>query len=142
MESKIPFYLVIISAILYLVSSLLFFIMLGLVALLILQAMISTTFNYNPGITPFVLGGAAIFLIVAFILMLRWRKTPETHRSAFLLVGIISLIIGIIYFLFPIGPFGPPPYTDPTAPGIIIMYSFPIIAGILTIITPFIQREE
>ena len=142
MTSKIARYLVYIAAILLFIASLLYFLMLGTVLLLIVAAMAQTTFNYNPGAIPFLLGGAGIFLFYGFFQLTRWRATPQDHRIVFIIIGIISLVIGILYFVIPIGPLGPPPFINRNAPGPILMFSLPITAGILTIITPFLKGRN
>jgi hypothetical protein len=142
MTSKILRYLVISAAILLLVASIAYFLMLGIVILLIVAALTSTTFNYYPGVIPFLLGGAGIFLFYGFIQILWWRANPSEHRILFFAIGIISLIIGVLYFLIPIGPFGPPPFINRNALGPIIMFSLPIIAGILTIIAPMLKVQN
>jgi hypothetical protein len=142
MGSKISLYLVIIAAIFLLIASIAYFLMLGTVLLLIVAALTSTTFNYYPGVIPYILGGAGIFLFYGFIQILWWRANPAEHRIVFFAIGLISLIIGVLYFLVPIGPFGPPPFINRNALGPIIMFSLPIIAGIITIIAPLLKVQS
>ena len=141
MVSKWSRYLVIIAAVFLFIASVLYLLMLGTVLLLIVAALTSTTFNYAPGAIPFLLGGAGIFLFYAFFQTMWWRATPSDHRIMFVIVGIISLIIGVLYFITPLGPFGPPPFINRNAPGPILMFSLPIIAGIIVIITPFLKGQ-
>jgi hypothetical protein len=142
MASKTPTYLVIGAAILLLIASLAYLLMFGLVLLLIVADLNSTLFSYHPGAGQFLLGGAAIFLFYGFIQILWWRASPATHRIVFFAIGTISLIIGVLFFMFPVGPYGPPPTIDPTAPGPVLMYSLPIIGGILTIIAPLLKIQN
>ncbi len=135
-------YLIISAAILLLVASIAYLLMFGTVLLLIVAASASTTFSYYPEAIPFILGIPGIFLFYGFIQILWWRANPAEHRIFFFAIGLISLIIGVQYFLFPIGPWGPPPHINPNAPGPIIMYSLPIIAGIITIIAPLLKEQS
>lgn len=133
MEPKTLKYFVIIAAIILLIGSLMYFLMLSTVILLIIADWTDPLFHYHPGAVPYLLGVPAFFLLFCFIALLWLRASPATNRMIFVALGVVSTAIGVLYFLFAFSL---------TALGSILMYTCPIIGGVLTIIAPFLKTES
>jgi hypothetical protein len=142
MEPKTLKYFVIVAAIVLLIGSSMFLLLLSTVILLIVADWADPLFHYYPGIFPYLVGVPGFFLLLGSLLMLRLRASPTTNRMIFFALGVVSIAIGVLYFFSSFGPLDPSPGIDPTAPGPIIMYTFPIIGGILTIMAPLLKVQE